>query len=135
MPKLKGGNDESIGGQHSAGQRVMLTQNSKADSSGGQLYLRHELFLGNLPNGIPPDDIKEKLGCTTVRVMTETHRMVGDRGNEDFREKTYAFAAFDDAAAAEAVYGQCLTFANRTAKIHFVATPKRKRSASETFHK
>ena len=36
MPKLKGGNDESSGGQHSAGKRVMLAQSSKADSSGGQ---------------------------------------------------------------------------------------------------
>ena len=35
MPKRKGGNDESGGGQHSAGKRVVLTRNSKAESSGG----------------------------------------------------------------------------------------------------
>ena len=120
-------NDESSGGQHSAGQRVMLAQNSKADSSGGQPDFRHELFLGNLPNDIPPDDIKEKLGCTTVRVMTETHRMVDDRGNEDLRQQTYAFVAFDDPAAAKAVYGQCWTFCNRTARIYFAESQKRKR--------
>ena len=124
MPKLKGGNDESSGGQHSAGQRVMLTQNFKADSSGGQFYLRHELFLGNLPNGIPPDVIKEKLGCTTVRVIGEWVRMVDDRGNENVSGKTYSFATFDDAAAAKAVHGDCLTFGDRTAKIHAVAAPK-----------
>ena len=42
MPKRKRGNDNSSGGQHSAGKQVILTRNSKAESSGGQHSVANE---------------------------------------------------------------------------------------------
>ena len=101
------------------------------DDDGEQLYICRELFLGNLPNGIEPDIIKVRLGCKRVRVVTDTRRMVDDRANTDVEEKTYAFATFDDAAAAKEAHGTRLTFGGREARVYFAFDPARKRSASE----